>query len=76
MANVFGDSRNPLEEINLVFSSHEDSLAAAKDWALKLLDSKGIDPVASPLTAIKAIRDEEKAIGLKTATYLVEKLSK
>ncbi|AWB81240.1 hypothetical protein C3B44_01855 [Corynebacterium yudongzhengii] len=73
---LFGDPTNPVSEIKTIFSQHDNPLAAAQDWAKKLLQDKDIDPMKSPLAAIKEVRTEEKAFNLKSATYLVEKLTK
>lgn len=71
---IFGDSSNPAEVLNSVFSSNEDPQKAAIEWARNLLQEKNIDPVKSPSTAIKEIRTKEPALGLKTATYLVNEV--
>lgn len=76
MGNLFfGDATNPIDEIKTIFSQYENPVAAAQDWATTLLQAKGIDPVESPTTAARELRKQEKAFGLKSATYLVSKLS-
>lgn len=72
---VFGDSSNPLEDIKSIFYNDPDPLEAAVAWAKGVLQRAGLDSKKNPVSSIKELRKQEPALSLKTATYLVKKIS-
>lgn len=74
---ILGDDRDPRIELSEIFEQPVSGAGAprrAVEWATHVLDRAEIDPVARPVTAIRALRDAERRLGLKSATYLVSLL--
>lgn len=71
---LFGDSRDPREELAEIFDvpvpKHAGVQPEALAWARTVIDPAATDEVA----AIAALRDAEPRLGLKSATYLVQRV--
>ena len=75
MSMLFGDRKNPIDDLRSIFYKTEDPVEAAMDWGREVLETRDINPTKNPMKAIKELREKEPALGLKSATYLVKKLS-
>lgn len=65
---VFGDHREPTEELTEIFGGPSAEQAAVT-WGTGVLLDAGV-PVEDQLRAIRALRQAEPRLGLKAATYL------
>jgi hypothetical protein len=77
-AKIFGDKEDPRLRTAEIFGSGDgldDGQAAAAQWVVETLTSKGIDPKAE-LAAIAAPRREKPELTLRTAAYLVKRAIK
>lgn len=59
------------QEIKALFAG-DDVIGRAVDWARDVLMEKGIDPSAHPLRAVRALRREDRRLGLASARYLAD----
>lgn len=64
-----------MDELASIFRNTEDPVGAAKSWGKLVLRESGIDPHRNPMKALKKLRDEEPALNLETANYLIKKLT-
>lgn len=71
---LFGDHRDPREELATIFDAaipaSGDAQPEALEWARSRIDTGAM----SQLEAIKVLREAEPRLGLKTATYLVTRV--
>lgn len=76
---LIGDRRDPREELAEIFHTEvprsADAPPAAIDWARTTLTAASID-TTSVVAAIAALRKAEPKLGLKSATYLAERLAR
>ncbi|WES63699.1 hypothetical protein P0L94_14665 [Microbacter sp. GSS18] len=73
-----GDDVDPRAALDELFpadegrSSHEIAVA----WAAERLRSSGVDPAASPMAAIKTLRDADPRLDLAPARYLIRRVTR
>lgn len=72
---MIGSSRSPVEraeeQLHRLFPQDAD-LAAVTAWAVEMLRREGLDPSASPLRCLHALRRADHRLGAAAARYLVE----
>lgn len=76
---IAGDRRDPrvvLEEVTGTASKSGSPPADALEWGRAVLAAEGVDALVSPVEAIRALREAEPRLGLRTAKYLAEHLAR
>lgn len=72
---MIGSSQSPVEraqkQLHRLFPGDPD-LAAATAWAAETLRNGSLDPAASPLRSLRALRRADRRLGAAAARYLVE----
>lgn len=71
---LFGDHRDPREELATIFDAAIPTSGDMQPEALKWARGRIDVGAMSQVEAIKALREEEPRLGLKTATYLVKRV--
>ncbi|GAA1473909.1 hypothetical protein P4N68_00165 [Corynebacterium felinum] len=65
-----------VDELASIFRNVDDPVGAAVEWAKKTLNEAGVNPEQNPFAATKTLRDQEPALSLRAATYIMKKLPK
>ena len=72
---MIGSSQSPVEraqkQLHRLFPDDPD-LAGATAWATETLQNEALDPSASPLRSLRALRRADRRLGAVSARYLVE----
>lgn len=72
---MISSSQGPVEraekQLHRLFPDDPD-LAGARAWAAETLRSEALDPSASPLRSLRALRRADRRLGGVSARYLVE----
>lgn len=63
--------RRAQKQLNRLYSG-DDVEQQGRIWATEVLRARGLDPAAAPLRSLRALRREDRRLGLVTARYLVE----
>jgi hypothetical protein len=74
-AKVFGDTEDPRRRLEQMFGGEADSAGpppAARAWASQVLERADVDPAASELHAVLALRRAQPRLTLKAAVYLAQ----
>ena len=74
-ARIFGDEEDPRRRLEEMFGGEAGSAGpppAAREWARRVLERAEIDPAASELHAVLALRRAQPRLTLKTAVYLAQ----
>ncbi|MDN5895898.1 MAG: hypothetical protein L0H93_17975 [Nocardioides sp.] len=72
---MIGSSRSPVEraekQLHRLFPDDPD-LTAATEWAAETLRNEALNPSASPLRSLRALRRADRRLGVVAARHLVE----
>lgn len=72
---MIGSSRSPVDraqkQLHRLFPDDPD-LTGATAWAAETLRHEALDPSASPLRSLRALRRADRRLGAVPARYLVE----
>jgi hypothetical protein len=74
-ARIFGDAEDPRRRLEQMFGGEAGATGpppAARAWAHRVLERADIDPAASELHAVLALRRVQPRLTLKAAVYLAQ----
>ncbi|WP_368499217.1 hypothetical protein [Herbiconiux sp. A18JL235] len=77
---LHGDSRDPRVALEQIVGTKADPNSAAPQpeaiaWGARVLAEHQVDPAASPVRAVAALRASEPHLDLRPAVYLVDHLA-